>query len=64
MPFAVYCSIAAKKEKRPVRMMLSRDEDMATSGQRQCVKKTHFRVLLADPYSQPSPSSLEGRYDA
>ncbi|BFZ59273.1 hypothetical protein YB2330_000279 [Saitoella coloradoensis] len=28
------CAIAAKKMKRPVRCMLDRDEDMATSGQR------------------------------
>ena len=34
VPFAVYTAIAAKKEKRPVRIMLSRDEDMMLSGQR------------------------------
>ncbi|KAL1383823.1 molybdopterin binding aldehyde oxidase/xanthine dehydrogenase [Phyllosticta capitalensis] len=60
VPFAVYCSIAAKKEKRPVRMMLSRDEDMATSGQRHPVQArwkvgtTHdgrLLVLDADLYA-------------
>lgn len=34
VPFAVYTSIAARKEKRPVRLMLNRDEDMLLSGQR------------------------------
>ena len=34
VPFAVYTAIAAKKEKRPVRIMLNRDEDMLLSGQR------------------------------
>ncbi|KAH9878865.1 hypothetical protein J1614_002300, partial [Plenodomus biglobosus] len=34
IPFAVYTAIAARKEKRPVRIMLSRDEDMILSGQR------------------------------
>ncbi|KAI2619139.1 xanthine dehydrogenase [Hypoxylon sp. NC1633] len=33
-PIACLVAIAAKKERRPVRMMLSRDEDIATSGQR------------------------------
>lgn len=34
VPFAVYTAIAARKEKRPVRIMLNRDEDMLLSGQR------------------------------
>jgi xanthine dehydrogenase/oxidase len=34
VPFAVYTAIAARKEKRPVRIMLKRDEDMLLSGQR------------------------------
>ncbi|KAF2847600.1 hypothetical protein T440DRAFT_501003 [Plenodomus tracheiphilus IPT5] len=34
VPFAVYTAIAARKEKRPVRIMLNRDEDMVLSGQR------------------------------
>ncbi|KAF7567386.1 XdhB, Xanthine dehydrogenase, molybdopterin-binding subunit B [Pyrenophora tritici-repentis] len=34
VPFAVYTAIAANKEKRPVRIMLNRDEDMLLSGQR------------------------------
>jgi xanthine dehydrogenase/oxidase len=34
VPIASICAIAAKKEKRPVRCMLNRDEDMMTSGQR------------------------------
>ncbi|OTB01068.1 hypothetical protein M426DRAFT_323722 [Hypoxylon sp. CI-4A] len=33
-PFACLVAIAAKKERRPMRLMLSRDEDIATSGQR------------------------------
>lgn len=33
-PIACLVAIAAKKERRPVRMMLNRDEDIATSGQR------------------------------
>ncbi|OTA63259.1 xanthine dehydrogenase [Hypoxylon sp. EC38] len=33
-PIACLVAIAAKKERRPMRMMLSRDEDIATSGQR------------------------------
>jgi xanthine dehydrogenase/oxidase len=34
VPFACYLAIAAKKEKRPVRLMLTREEDMLLSGQR------------------------------
>jgi xanthine dehydrogenase/oxidase len=34
VPFAVYTAIAARKEKRPVRIMLNRDEDMLLTGQR------------------------------
>ncbi|KAI1765417.1 xanthine dehydrogenase [Hypoxylon sp. FL1150] len=33
-PFACLVAIAAKKERRPMRLMLNRDEDMVTSGQR------------------------------
>ncbi|KAI1451744.1 xanthine dehydrogenase [Annulohypoxylon moriforme] len=33
-PIACLVAIAAKKERRPMRMMLNRDEDIATSGQR------------------------------
>ncbi|KAF2836185.1 hypothetical protein M501DRAFT_996895 [Patellaria atrata CBS 101060] len=38
VPIACLLAIAAKKEKRPVRIMLNRDEDMATSGQRHPVQ--------------------------
>ncbi len=34
VPIACVVAVAAKKEKRPVRCMLNRDEDMMTSGQR------------------------------
>lgn len=34
VPFAIYTAVAARKEKRPVRIMLNRDEDMLLSGQR------------------------------
>lgn len=34
VPIACLCAIAAKKERRPVRVMLNRDEDMMTTGQR------------------------------
>jgi len=34
VPFACYLAIAAKKEKRPMRMMLTREQDMMLSGQR------------------------------
>lgn len=34
VPFACYLAIAAKKEKRPVRLMLTREEDMLLTGQR------------------------------
>ncbi|XXG95136.1 hypothetical protein Hte_001396 [Hypoxylon texense] len=33
-PFACLVAIAAKKERRPMRLMLNRDEDIVTSGQR------------------------------
>lgn len=33
-PIAMYMAVAARKESRPVRMMLNRDEDIAISGQR------------------------------
>ncbi|KAH7109448.1 xanthine dehydrogenase/oxidase [Dendryphion nanum] len=38
VPFACYVAIAAKKENRPVRIMLNRDEDMLLSGQRHPVQ--------------------------
>ncbi|KAK0660927.1 Xanthine dehydrogenase [Lasiodiplodia hormozganensis] len=34
VPIACLCAIAARKEGRPVRIMLNRDEDMMTTGQR------------------------------
>lgn len=34
VPIACFCAIAAKKERRPVRVMLTREEDMMTTGQR------------------------------
>ena len=34
VPIACVLAIAAKKEKRPIRCMLNRDDDMITSGQR------------------------------
>src|SRR6266478_2222583 len=34
VPFACLLAIAAKKERRPMRLMLNRDEDMMLSGQR------------------------------
>lgn len=37
-PFAAILAIAAKREKRPMRCMLNRDEDMMTSGQRHPVQ--------------------------
>jgi xanthine dehydrogenase/oxidase len=37
-PFASILAVAAKKEKRPMRCMLNRDEDMMTSGQRHPVQ--------------------------
>jgi xanthine dehydrogenase/oxidase len=37
-PFAAILAVAAKKEKRPMRSMLNRDEDMMTSGQRHPVQ--------------------------
>lgn len=37
-PFTCYVALAAKKERRPVRMMLTRDDDMATTGQRHPMK--------------------------
>ncbi|KAH8880926.1 xanthine dehydrogenase [Thozetella sp. PMI_491] len=37
-PIACYVAIAARKERRPIRIMLNRDEDMATSGQRHPMK--------------------------
>lgn len=60
IPFAVYTAIAARKEKRPVRIMLSRDEDMILSGQRHpfqarwkvgVSKKGKLIALEADVYN-------------
>ncbi|KAL4901690.1 hypothetical protein BDW74DRAFT_169920 [Aspergillus multicolor] len=60
VPIACIVAIAAKKAKRPVRIMLNRDEDMMTSGQRhpiQCRWKVGFNragkllVLDADTYN-------------
>lgn len=34
VPIACYCALGASKYNRPVRIMLTREEDMATSGQR------------------------------
>ncbi|CAP70560.1 uncharacterized protein PODANS_3_6240 [Podospora anserina S mat+] len=34
VPLSSYCALAAKKTRRPVRAMLTREEDMLTSGQR------------------------------
>lgn len=53
VPIACILAIAAKKEKRPMRSMLNRDEDMMTSGQRHPVQSrwkigtTHDGKLLA-----------------
>ncbi|KAF1982852.1 hypothetical protein K402DRAFT_466465 [Aulographum hederae CBS 113979] len=38
VPIACLLAIAAKKEKRPMRIMLNRDEDMMTTGQRHPMK--------------------------
>ncbi|KAL6233796.1 hypothetical protein BDW75DRAFT_251812 [Aspergillus navahoensis] len=60
VPIACIVAIAAKKARRPVRIMLNRDEDMMTSGQRhpvQCRWKAGFSrdgkllVLDADTYN-------------
>ncbi|KAL3477100.1 Molybdopterin-binding domain of aldehyde dehydrogenase-domain-containing protein [Aspergillus californicus] len=60
VPIACIVAVAAKKTKRPVRIMLNRDEDMMTSGQRhpiQCRWKVGFTgsgkllVLDADAYN-------------
>ncbi|KAF4949628.1 hypothetical protein FSARC_13421 [Fusarium sarcochroum] len=42
-PYAMYLALAAKKESRPVRMMLNRDEDIAFSGQRHPFQ-SHWKV--------------------
>ncbi|RDW61144.1 uncharacterized protein DSM5745_10642 [Aspergillus mulundensis] len=60
VPIACIVAVAAKKTRRPVRIMLSRDEDMMTSGQRhpiQCRWTVGFGadgkllVLDADTYN-------------
>ncbi|KAL4749345.1 hypothetical protein BDW72DRAFT_194975 [Aspergillus terricola var. indicus] len=60
VPIACIVAVAAKKARRPVRIMLNRDEDMMTSGQRhptQCRWKVGFSregkllVLDADAYN-------------
>jgi xanthine dehydrogenase/oxidase len=60
VPIACIVAVAAKKTRRPVRIMLNRDEDMMTSGQRhpiQCRWKVGFNqegkllVLDADAYN-------------
>lgn len=59
-PFAMMVALAAKKSGRPVRMMLNRDEDIASSGQRhpfQCRWKVgidsagHILCLEADLFN-------------
>ncbi|KAF2650067.1 xanthine dehydrogenase/oxidase [Lophiostoma macrostomum CBS 122681] len=47
VPFACYLAIAAKKEKRPMRLMLNRDEDMLLSGQRHPVQ-ARWRVGVSN----------------
>ncbi|WAO88876.1 Hypothetical protein NCS54_00624000 [Fusarium falciforme] len=42
-PIAMLVALAARKESRPVRMMLNRDEDIATSGQRHPFQ-SHWKV--------------------
>jgi xanthine dehydrogenase/oxidase len=60
VPIACYCALAAAKHNRPVRLMLTREEDMATSGQRHPFKakwrvgvtnEGKLMVLEADLYS-------------
>ncbi|KAL4782312.1 Molybdopterin-binding domain of aldehyde dehydrogenase-domain-containing protein [Aspergillus varians] len=60
VPIACIVAVAAKKTRRPVRILLNRDEDMMTSGQRhpiQCRWKVGFTrdakliVLDADAYN-------------
>ncbi|KXT06727.1 hypothetical protein AC578_8516 [Pseudocercospora eumusae] len=48
VPLACALALAAKKEKRPVRMMLTREEDMITSGQRHPFKATWKVGVMAD----------------
>ena len=42
-PIAMYVAVAARKESRPVRMMLNRDEDIAITGQRHPFQ-AHWKV--------------------
>lgn len=60
VPIACYCALAAAKHNRPVRIMLTREEDMATTGQRHPFKATwrigvtnegKLMVLEADLYN-------------
>ncbi|KAG6360941.1 hypothetical protein INS49_012009 [Diaporthe citri] len=60
VPLACYCALAAAKHNRPVRIMLTREEDMATTGQRHPFKATwrigvtnegKLMVLEADLYN-------------
>ncbi|KAL4802007.1 molybdopterin binding aldehyde oxidase/xanthine dehydrogenase [Aspergillus unguis] len=60
VPIACIVALAAKKTRRPVRIMLNRDEDMMTSGQRHPVQcrwrigfdaQGKFQVLDADAYN-------------
>ncbi|KAL2824283.1 molybdopterin binding aldehyde oxidase/xanthine dehydrogenase [Aspergillus cavernicola] len=60
VPIACIVAVAAKKTRRPVRIMLNRDEDMMTSGQRhpiQCrwtvgfTREGKLTVLDADAYN-------------
>jgi xanthine dehydrogenase/oxidase len=60
VPIACYCALAAARHNRPARIMLTREEDMATSGQRHPFKATwrvgvtnagRLMVLEADLYN-------------
>lgn len=47
VPFACLLAIAAKKERRPMRLMLNRDEDMMLSGQRHPIQ-VRWKVGVSD----------------
>ncbi|OJJ08598.1 hypothetical protein ASPVEDRAFT_89810 [Aspergillus versicolor CBS 583.65] len=60
VPIACMVAVAAKKTRRPVRIMLNRDEDMMTSGQRHpvqcrwkvgCTREGKLVALDADAYN-------------
>lgn len=60
VPIACMVAVAAKKTRRPVRIMLNRDEDMMTSGQRHpvqcrwkvgCTREGKLIALDADAYN-------------